>query len=162
MKKVQFSVPLEPIGAGRPRVTKRGTFTPKKTTNFEDQVRYYALQASKGMQLPKEANVNVYIYAYFRVPKSYTKERRARCLSGIERPAKKPDSDNIAKAVLDGLNPKMKLDKELHKKVEIVPGIYNDDKQAVGLFIVKHYDEKGHVDVIVEFLDFNGENNAKS
>ena len=153
MTKIKFSIPLEPIGAGRPRATKYGTFTPKKTTDFEDQVRYYALKASEGIELPKMAPVKVYIDAYFGIPKSYTKKRRANCLSGIEKPTKKPDADNIAKVVLDGLNPKIKRDKRLRKYVELVPGIYADDKQVIGQSVNKYYDEKGHVEVTVEFVE---------
>lgn len=53
------------------------------------------------------------------IPPSYTKKWHTECISGIERPNKKPDIDNIAKSIMDGLN-----------------GVaYEDDKQVVRLEI---------------------------
>ena len=43
------------------------------------------------------------ILAYFEPPKSISKKKRAEMLEGKIWPAKKPDSDNIAKVVLDAL-----------------------------------------------------------
>ena len=42
--------------------------------------------------------------AYFKIPKSYTKGKRLACAYNINRPDKKPDTDNILKVVMDALN----------------------------------------------------------
>ena len=55
------------------------------------------------------------------------------CIVVDERTSKKPDSDNIAKIILDGLNPKMKVNSELHKAENVREGLYRDDKQVVSL-----------------------------
>lgn len=44
------------------------------------------------------------INAYFEIPKSYTKKKRALCEQGDILPTCKPDIDNVVKAVADGLN----------------------------------------------------------
>ena len=52
-------------------------------------------------------------------------------LSGIIKPTKKPDIDNIAKIICDGLN-----------------GVaYKDDSQIIYLAVIKRYAEKGCVRV---------------
>jgi Holliday junction resolvase RusA-like endonuclease len=93
------------------------------------------------------------IKVYFGIPTSYSKKRRARCLSGEERPTKKPDSYNIAKIVLDGLNPKMKVNHALHKAVCLSEGLYRDDKQVVDLTVEKWYGEKPQVEVTAVWHD---------
>ena len=60
---------------------------------------------------------------------------------GIIRPVKKPDVDNIAKAVFDSLN-----------------GIaYKDDAQVVELSMSKYYAENGFVKVMLEEMEPGGE-----
>ncbi len=48
--------------------------------------------------------VKAEIKAYYRIPKSDSKNKRQLKLDGKIRPNKKPDVDNIIKAVLDALN----------------------------------------------------------
>lgn len=79
---VMFSVPGEPRSKQRPRVTKRGTFTPKETLEQERQVRNAWLATGEE---PFQFQVIVTIDFY-----NFTKHRR--------------DIDNMAKLVLDGLN----------------------------------------------------------
>lgn len=153
MKTAVFSVPLAPVGAARPRVYRGVAFTPAKTKNFEDQVRYYALKATEGMEIPRYAPIRLYAVMAFKVPKSYSKARRENCLNGLERPLKKPDIDNVDKAIMDGLNPKIKRDKVLHKMVEVLKGMYADDKQVVEEHLIKVYDTVDHVDVRIDWLD---------
>ena len=144
--KINFSVEGQPIGKARPRVTRTVTYTPAKTSKYEDLVRYTALNSFDGV-ISKEQPISVKIMAYFQLPKSYSKTRKIRCLSGEELPTKKPDIDNIAKIIMDGMNPKMKRNKSLHKMVEVMRGVYRDDKQVTSLVIKKRYAEHARVDV---------------
>lgn len=48
--------------------------------------------------------VELWIEAYFEVPKSYPKAKAARCRANDPPPCCKPDMDNITKAVADALN----------------------------------------------------------
>lgn len=69
------------------------------------------------------------------VPKSVSKVKREKMLSGSIKPGVKPDLDNVAKSILDALN-----------------GIaYYDDNQITDLKIAKRYSEKPRVDVILKY-----------
>ena len=129
-----FFVEGQPQGKARPRFTRAGhPFTPKKTVAYEEQIRDCFLEAN-GKKLPADCCISVSIRAVFEIPKSYTKQRKANCASGIERPAKKPDADNIQKVILDALNGEA----------------YDDDKQVIYIKCIKKYASSGHVHVNVD------------
>ena len=88
--------------------------------------------------------------ANFPVPKSWSKKRKALCLANKELPTKKPDADNIGKIIMDGMNPKMRRDKLLHKMVEVMRGVYQDDKQVTTLLVKKRYAERPRVEVRIK------------
>lgn len=147
---LSFTVIGDPQGKARPRFSRAGkgvkTYTPTATQKYEELVRYCAVSAMREKRIrPITVSVSLTIKAYFKIPNSYTKKRREDCLNGDERPSKKPDSDNIAKIVLDGLNPKMKRSKVLHKMVCLQQGLYLDDKQVVSLSVEKWYAEEPRV-----------------
>ncbi|RMC46569.1 RusA family crossover junction endodeoxyribonuclease [Lactobacillus sp. ESL0230] len=150
---LKFIVPGEPKSKARPRFSRQNdhviTYTPDKTHHYEDQVRYSAQVARRAHNInkPISQDMAISIKVYFGIPTSYSKKRRARCLSGEERPTKKPDSDNIAKIVLDGLNPKMKVNHALHKAVCLSEGLYRDDKQVVDLTVEKWYGKEPQVEI---------------
>ncbi|MBI0032746.1 RusA family crossover junction endodeoxyribonuclease [Lactobacillus sp. M0396] len=156
---VVFGVLGEPQGKARPRFARRGkfvsTYTPSTTQKYEEQVRYSALavRQKNGITKPISADISLGIKAYFKIPKTYSKKRKERCLNGEERPSKKPDSDNIAKIILDGLNPKMKLDHVQHKAVCVHEGLYRDDKQVVSLKVDKYYSDKPRVEITAIWSD---------
>lgn len=125
-----FRVNGIPQGKARPRFTKGGrAYTPAKTRRYEADVEA-ALKAAAiqgfvkhGKDTPLEACVT----AWFPVPASWPKKKRAAALSGALYPTGKPDADNIAKAVLDAVN-----------------GIaFHDDKQIVSLTVRKRYTFRG-------------------
>lgn len=156
---LKFIIPGEPKSKARPRFSRRGghviTYTPDDTHDYENQVRYSALTARQQAQIKKpiSKDMAISIKVFFGIPASYSKKRKARCLSGEERPTKKPDSDNIAKIVLDGLNPKMKVNHVLHKAVCLSEGLFRDDRQVVDLSVEKWYGEKPQVEVTVVWHD---------
>jgi Holliday junction resolvase RusA-like endonuclease len=55
-----------------------------------------------GSSKPLETALDAFIYVSFGVPESYSKKRKEACLNGSEKHIKKPDLDNVVKAVLDG------------------------------------------------------------
>lgn len=125
-----FTISGEPEGKARPRVTRNGTYTPHKTAAYEKLV-----QMSFRTQCPGtffgDAPLCVYITACFTPPARATKRKRSRMLSGEIRPTKKPDTDNIAKAICDALN-----------------GVaYRDDSQICCLTVQKKYAELSAVSV---------------
>jgi Holliday junction resolvase RusA-like endonuclease len=126
-----------PVGKGRPRFARRGnfvsTYSPTKTRDYEDLIKDAARKAMGSNEL-LETPVTVAIYITVPIPSSYSKKRTEACLSGSERPIKKPDIDNIAKCFLDAMN-------------EIV---YKDDTQVLTLHITKVYGTVGMVEVMVK------------
>lgn len=137
----RFTVPGEPRGKGRPRFFVRkggapdakarvGTFTDNKTASYENLIK---LEAQAAGIILTEGPVTVRVIAYLGVPKSASKKRRAAMLTDAERPTRKPDIDNVIKAVLDGLN-----------------GVaFADDKQVVGLTISKFWSTEPHLEITV-------------
>ena len=154
-----FGVLGDPQGKARPRFARRGklvsTYTPQATQKYEELIRYSALvvRQKNGITKPISADISLGIRAYFKIPKTYSKKRKERCLNGEERPSKKPDSDNIAKIVLDGLNPKMKVDHVQHKAVCVHEGLYRDDKQVVSLKVDKYYSNEPRVEITAMWSD---------
>jgi len=53
--------------------------------------------------IPIDQPVAMVVTAYFSVPKSWPKQKRADALAGKIRPTSKPDVDNIQKIYMDGL-----------------------------------------------------------
>ena len=147
--KLEFTVDGKPIGKARPRVTKRATYTPATTTRYEDLVRYAALNNLKE-DFEENEPLSVEVIAFFEVPKSYSRNKKTDCLAGWELPTKMPDADNIGKIIMDGMNPKRKLNKQLKKIVEIIRGVYQDDRQVTKLLVVKRYSESPRVEVRVK------------
>jgi len=134
---VTYQVEGNPVGKGRPKFARRGnfvsTYTPTKTRDYEDLIKDAARKAMGSNEL-LETPVTVAIYITVPIPQSYSKKRTEACLSGSERPIKKPDIDNVAKCFLDAMN-------------EIV---YKDDTQVLTLHIAKVYGTVGMVEVMVK------------
>lgn len=130
-----FHIDINPIPKGRPKFAKIGdivrTYTPKKTQDFETEVREAARQAMT--REPLEGPLAVYLYFRLPIPKSYPKKRIAACLAGSEKPTKKPDLDNLAKSVLDSLN----------------CIVYLDDSQIVSLHMTKVYSQHPGIDLLI-------------
>ena len=123
---MDFIVDGKPKGKQRPRFSRisKTVYTPNKTAKYEKQIAK-AYTDSGGKCIPADCYVSVSVSAFFPIPKSYSKKKREDCLERILRPDKKPDIDNIIKAVLDGLN-----------------GVaYEDDKQVVEAIGRKYYTE---------------------
>lgn len=133
---IAFTVPGEPVAKGRPRATTVNgharMYTPAKTAQYEQLVAVYAAAAMDKAPL-MEHPVRLHLGIYCKVPGSWSKKKRTDALAGIERPAKKPDIDNIVKSLADGMN-----------------GIvWVDDSQIVELVCSKHYALEPYVSVKV-------------
>lgn len=133
---MEFIVEGNPKGKARPRFShKSGTvYTPAKTARYERLIRK-AFLAAGGKAIPSDCYVGIIVDAYFQIPKSYTKGKRLACQHNVNRPAKKPDIDNVLKAVMDALN----------------GAAYVDDKQVVSVTCRKYYaaDGEGYIKVNV-------------
>lgn len=132
---LRFTIPGKPCGKQRPRFGNGRTYTPEQTVNYENLVKLCFRQAYPDHE-PIAAGVAIVaeISAYYPIPKTASKARKAAMLGYEEFPCKKPDCDNVAKIVLDSLN-------------EIA---YHDDAQVVELRVFKAYSETPRVEVVLE------------
>lgn len=107
LKPVSFVVPGEAVGKGRPRVSTIGgharMFTPTKTANYETLIALAAQAAMNGRELIT-GPVMIEMKIFVSVAASWSKKKRAEALSGDVMPTKKPDIDNVLKAICDGIN----------------------------------------------------------
>ena len=133
---VAFVVPGEPQGKGRARVGKINgharMFTPAKTVAYEGLIALAARQSMAGATMLDGACA-IDVTAVYSVPASWSKKKRAEALAGTLRPTKKPDGDNVLKAVCDGIN----------------GVVWADDVQAVDQRVRKVYGERPELRVVV-------------
>lgn len=129
---IYLEIPGEPVAKGRPRMTRTGiAYTPAKTMNYETLIKELFI-ISKQEMLTGELKAE--ITACFTIPKSASIKKRLDMIGGSIRPVKRPDLDNVAKAVLDALN-----------------GLaYQDDSQIVSLTVSKFYDLQPRVELTIQ------------
>lgn len=134
---IEFVVPGEPVGKGRPRAFRAGAgvrmFTPEKTARYENLVAMAAQEAMAG-RAPMEGAVAVGMVFVTVPPASWSMKKRNQALDGQIRPTTKPDCDNVLKAIADACN-----------------GIvWRDDKQITDVAIRKRYGMRPMAQVIVQ------------
>ena len=138
---IKFTVPGAPVGKGRPKVSTRGgkfakMYTPEKTANYETLVALAAQQAMVGRTL-LAGPVEVQMAILLPIPASWSKKKQAAAIAGQVYPTKKPDADNVVKAIFDGIN----------------GVVWNDDVQACDIVVRKRYAETPGVQVLVKPID---------
>ena len=135
-------VPGEPVGKGRPRVTVRGgrpaMYTPEKTASYEQLVRAEAVRAMRGGEL-LAGPVELVLEIYAGIPASYSKKKREAARDGHIVPTKKPDIDNVIKAVCDAFN----------------GVVWVDDVQVVDLHATRRFSDEPKIFATVRLLDFS-------
>ena len=134
---VKFTVYGDPKGKARPRFRRVGkftmTYTPKETVEYENKVKKSFLSSiDKKKFTPFTGPVEADALCVFGVPNSYSKKKKQELLGTPH--TKKPDTDNICKALLDPLN-------------EIA---YEDDSQVCKLSGLKIYGEIPRVELTLK------------
>ena len=136
-KTFSFVYDGEPKAAPRPRTTTRGGFVRWYDPGEKDKkaiAKYVRSIVGEDFD-PADGEVNIYIKTYKPLIKSFNKAERFLAECGFIRPDKKPDVDNYAKTVMDGIN-----------------GIlWTDDARVVKLEIEKFYSDYPRVEVIIEY-----------
>ena len=149
-KTVFICVPGDPQGKGRPRVrmlSKKGSkpipmvYTPAETVAYEESIRVEARQSMRGREL-FAGPVEIKLQIFMPIPESYTKAKKAAARLGKMVPTKKPDLDNVLKAVCDAFN-------------EVV---WVDDTQVVDCHVSKRFSDAPCVMIQVTPLDLLGIN----
>lgn len=144
-----FTTNIEPRGQGRPRFRtiqcKNGagvaaTYKAREDVAYEKAVRdAYLLE--HGGKKPLGGPLTVTITAFLPIPKSETLRSKQLMRDGWLKPTKKPDIDNIAKAVLDALN-----------------GVaWVDDKQICALSAAKYYADSENAGLAVSIITTGSE-----
>ena len=123
---IEFTVPGQPQGKGRPRIGKVGAharmFTPQKTVAYEGLVAHAAQTVMAGRPLLDGA-VWCSVDLFCQIPASWSKKKQTEALAGGVMPTTKPDADNVVKAIFDGLN----------------GVLWRDDVQVVDMTMRKRY-----------------------
>ena len=129
---IKFKILGKPRGKQRPRMCirfgKQITYTPKQTTEYEKLVKASYIAVSRTF-FEKDVPLEIDITAFF-----------SGKYSNNDWMTKKPDSDNIIKIILDGLN-----------KVA-----FYDDAQVCKLYFEKKYAKIPRVEITIKNLKENG------
>ncbi|MBM3606569.1 MAG: RusA family crossover junction endodeoxyribonuclease [Alphaproteobacteria bacterium] len=100
---VGFTIPGKPFAKQRPKASiaagRARVYTPKETVSFENKV---AEISRPHFPAPIEGPVKLRIVAVFAIPTSWSKRKQAEAEG--QHHTQKPDADNIAKAIKDGMN----------------------------------------------------------
>ena len=126
---MRIFVPIKPMPAPRPRVTRNGTHNPTDYTIYK---RAVGMIARRRFRRPEEGPVAMHIDFLFEVPKSWSKKRKAAAKWHTSR----PDIDNLQKGIKDALN-----------------GIaYKDDSQVCQVTARKQYADRSGIIIEVEVM----------
>ncbi|RRA01892.1 RusA family crossover junction endodeoxyribonuclease [Burkholderia cepacia] len=123
---VEFVVPGTPVAKGRPKFARRGahvtTYTPEKTERYENLVKMAARVAMRSAA-PYAGPIRLIVHIGLPIPASWSIKRQGEAAAGAIGATKKPDADNVVKALKDGMN----------------GVVYVDDGQVVDLWVSKRY-----------------------
>lgn len=139
METISFEIIGEPVAQGRPRAGKSFSgktvlYNPAKSRDFKQYVRIVASQHKPSELITGPIHLELIFYQM--TPKKYqTKPKQALIDAGILLPVTKPDVDNLAKGVKDGLS-----------KI-----IWQDDSQVVSLNVRKFYSMTPRVFVNISY-----------
>lgn len=107
MSTISFTIPGEPVAKGRAKFARRGnfvtTYTPDKTARYENLVKL-AAQQEMGETAPAEGACSLVVRAFMAIPASWSMKKQRAAALGELTPTKRPDLDNIVKAIKDGAN----------------------------------------------------------
>ncbi|MDR5756484.1 RusA family crossover junction endodeoxyribonuclease [Caballeronia sp. LZ035] len=133
---IKFTVAGQPVPKGRPRASRTATGvrmrTPEKTARYERKVKAFAINAMLGGK-PIARPVRLKISIVVPIPASWSKPRREKARTGEICATKKPDADNVLKAINDAMN----------------GVVYADDAQVIEIQLSKAYGDEPRVEVAV-------------
>jgi len=129
--KVELTIPYDPVPWASPRLSKNRCWDPREA----DKRAFRFLLRQQYDASPYEKYVAITFYYAFAPPASASLKKRCKMLSGEIRPTK-CDCTNLQKLYEDCL-----------KGIVI-----KDDRQVCMVSSYKYYEEKAHVDIIVQDL----------
>jgi len=103
-ERIVIFIPGSPVPKERAGSARRGhRYTPKKTAAWETAARMIAAAKVRGAA-PLDGPLEVCTTMIFEIPKTWPQWQRGMAEQGLIMPTKKPDADNVLKAVKDSLN----------------------------------------------------------
>lgn len=135
MNVLTFEIPGDVQAQQRPRVTRNGTFDPKESKDYKSFVRLVASQVAPETLITEDIKLTIDVYRKMPKAISNSKKKLQQALNGELRPTTKPDIDNLAKGIKDGLS-----------KV-----IWRDDSQVTELVARKWYSDNPRAEVTIEW-----------
>lgn len=137
MNKIQFEIPGDVQPQQRPKFSRIGkgvrAIDPKESRDYKSFVRLVAAQYAPETLITDDIKLTIDVYR--KIPKSFSKKKHQQAVEGVLRPTTKPDIDNLAKGIKDGLS-----------KV-----LWHDDSQVIELIARKWYSENPRAVVTVEW-----------
>jgi Holliday junction resolvase RusA-like endonuclease len=115
-----------------------------------DAARLIARMAM-GNRMPFTGPVDLKLCAYFAVPESWSRVKRAAALAGTIRPTPKPDLSNVIKGIEDAIVTK----RARPGKPNFAPldAVIRDDSQIVKITAWKFYSADPRVVAVIEEID---------
>ncbi|MCM0625328.1 RusA family crossover junction endodeoxyribonuclease [Lysinibacillus sp. OL1_EC] len=135
MNVLTFEIPGDVQAQQRPRVTRNGTFDPKESKDYKSFVRLVAAEHAPESLITEDIKLTIDVYRKMPKAISNSKKKLQQALNGELRPTTKPDIDNLAKGIKDGLS-----------KV-----IWRDDSQVTELVARKWYSDNPRAEVTIEW-----------
>lgn len=132
---IKFTINIPPHPQERPRFRRVGnfvqTYDPPNSKAYKKKVENVARLYAPSTPIDSPIKINMTFF--MPIPKSKSKAWKRRALLGLELPDRKPDNDNLAKAILDAMN-------------EI---IYKDDARITDLNLKKRYSDVPRTEVVI-------------
>jgi len=137
MRQIQFTIHHVPVAEGRARAYRAGGFirvvTPEKTRHYRAMVAE-AATAAQGSLEPLDGPVELRSVFFLPVPASMSKKAATALIGRFQ--GRKPDADNLVKALQDGMT----------------GIIWTDDCQVARLVVEKRYSDEPRTEVTVTEL----------
>lgn len=132
---ISLNIPIEPVAASRPRITKYGNFDTKKYKQFKKDMNYWLSFNYKDKLIEKKPIMMDYTF-YRPIQSSLSKKEHDRRKTNVVLPIVKPDLDNYVKAVQDCLT----------------GNVIGDDNIVIESHSRKLYSEEPHIEVQITIL----------
>ena len=131
-----FTVPGNPRGKQRPRMTRQGhTYTPKETVIYENLIKHEFVSKYPDA-MPTERPVMLQICAEYPIAESWTKSKKIAAMDMAIFPHK-PDWDNVGKVVSDSL----------------IGVAFRDDSQVFYATVLKRYSTRPRLTVLIKIFE---------
>ncbi len=132
---IEFTVYIEPVAQGRPRFKRFGKpYDPPKSKDFKSMLCAVAQEYVKDKPFDKNIPIKFYAEIYRKTPSSFSKKKKLLAEEKKILPTPRPDWDNYAKGICDGV-------KSL---------FWEDDSQICDGQVKKFYSERPRIYVKIE------------